>query len=130
MDADAKIRAAILDLQKQINNLRLRLNTKDDQIQKLNDYITKVDAKTQRVNQAVGPLTANIPQDVTITWPKEWPDQGYGIYTQITTGNAILGAVHATPKSGSKTTTECVITVQATVAVAGTIGLDVLGNRT
>jgi hypothetical protein len=91
--------------------------------------IAALAAKTQRVNTSIGPLAIATPVDVTITWDSEWPDLGYGVWIQLTTGNAALGGVHATLKAGSKTTTECVVTVTAALVVA-TVGLDVLGART
>jgi hypothetical protein len=114
-----RIKAANTKLTQQIQALNERLTTNT---QTLKDAITAV-------NQNIGPLIAAIPQDITITWPNPWPDTGYGIWTQIATGNAVLGQIHATLKANSKTETECVVTVLAAVAVTSA-GLDVIGART
>lgn len=132
-----------MDVATTINELRRRYTTLKDRVDKLQQttdaliasaqnqatYIAALANRQQRVNQTIGPLTAGVPVDITITWPNPWPAPDYGIHTQLTTSQAALGTVHATPKAGTKTTTDCVITVLATVAIA-TAGLDVLGTRT
>ena len=57
-----------------IKTLQNRLDKKDQQIQDLYKALLDTNANSQRVNQAVGPLTAGLPQDVTVTWPAEWPE--------------------------------------------------------
>lgn len=114
------------ELLRAIKNLKAHIDRQD---KKLADGIQAVNAKTQRVNTAVGPLALGVPQDVTITWPTPWPDTGYGVCIQLATGNNALGQVHATLKAGTKTVTDCIVTVEATLAVA-TVGVDVIGVRT
>ena len=121
-------------------NRRLRdLNKRHDKA--LKDAITALTAsavnqaaliaalanRIQAVNQSIA-LSAGVALDVTILWPVEWPDLGYNIVPVVTTGNAVLGLVHATPKALSKTTAQCEVTLLSTVAV-GTAGLYVLGVR-
>lgn len=115
--------------------LNTRLNAMHDSIAALSTNATNqaaklaaLDTREMRVNQAIGPLVALTPLDVTVNWPQEWPDTVYSVVPILTTGSAVLGAVSCTPKSGSKTTTQCVVTVEASVAVVSA-GLEVTGIR-
>lgn len=117
------------------NWVNTRLNNIGDNIAAANtsavnqaQRLTALENKIQRVNQNIGPLTANTPLDITILWPTAWPAPDYGIWYSLATGNAALGTISATLKAGSKTTGQCIVTVQATIAIASA-GLDVVGVR-
>lgn len=97
-----------------------------DQIQALQAALALVNAKTQRTGVPLTDLVVGT-VDVTVTWPKSWPDTAYMVIPTIVSGPAALGKLTATMKS--KTTTDCVITVGATGLVA-LAALDVLGVRT
>lgn len=125
----------IAELKRTIKALSQRAKTQAENIAALAisatnqaTQIAAINNKTQAVNQAIT-LTAGIALDVTITWPDEWPDTAYNIIPIITSGTAVLGQIHATPKAASKTTTDCTVTVLSPVAVASA-GLYVLGIRT
>lgn len=102
--------------------------TVDKRIARLADAITLVNAKTQRAGTTIGPVPIGS-TDVAITWDRPWPDTAYMVAIELITGTAALGALHATLKVGSKTLTDCVITVNTTAAVAS-VGVDILGVRT
>ena len=106
-----------------------RIGRLSGQIRKLADALAAVNAKTQRTGTTVGPLSILTPTDVTITWPNPWPDTSYAVLVGIVTGTAAIGNAHATLKAGSKTTTECVITI-AVLANIASVGVDVVGIRT
>lgn len=99
-----------------------------NQIKALKAYIDTVNGKTQRVTTTIGPIAIGA-TDVTITWPQPWPDTAYGVIPTLVTGDAAVGNVHAQLKNGTKTTTDCVVRVVTTAALAS-IGIDVLGVRT
>lgn len=117
-----------LELRQAIRNVQNSLRTVKTAIKALSDAVTAINAKTQRAGATVGPLSIGS-SDTTITWDKPWPDTGYMVIVELVSGTAALGALHATLKVGSKTTTDCVITINATQAVAS-VGVDVLGVRT
>lgn len=111
-----------------INSIKAQLAS---QIRRLAAAVAAINAKTQRANTTVtGPFAVGS-QDVTITWPQPWPDPGYSVIISIISGTAALGSIHATLKTGTKTTTDFVITVANTGAgPVGTFALDVIGIRT
>lgn len=113
------------ELLRLLRNLAQRVERRD---RALAEAIAKVNDKTQRFTTSVGPLAIGN-TDVTVTWLTPWPDASYGVYVQITSGNAALGNLHWTVKAGSKETGQCVITINALAAIA-TVGVDVLGVRT
>lgn len=89
--------------------------------------IVAINAKTQRT--AVTTSLAAGTNDITITWPTPWPDTIYWVGIELVSAAVQLGNLHATLKAGSKTTTDCVVTVSAVSAVAS-VGVDVVGMRT
>lgn len=113
------------ELLRSLRLLRIQLNEK---IAKLADAIAAVNNKTQRFTTTIGPLGIGA-HDVLITWERPWPDTGYGVLIEPITGQAAIGQVHASLKPGTKTTTQCEVTVVVAVAVAS-VGVDVVGIRT
>jgi len=88
-------------------------------------------ANIQRTNAAVtGPFAVGS-VDLSVSWPTPWPDAGYGVWVSVISGTAALGSLNATLKSGTKTVSDCVITVANTgVAAVGSFAIDVLGVHT
>lgn len=99
-----------------------------EKLRALATALGKVNDKTQRVITTTDSLAIGL-HDVTVTWPRPWPDTGYGVWVSLQLGDAALGSVHAILKPGTKTTTGCVIRIRCLVLV-GTVGVDVLGVRT
>lgn len=126
-------RAELRRVQQQLRNLADKTQALADAVvtvtNNLASGLAAVNAKMQRFTTTVTTLVANVPQEVAVTWSPAWPDTAYGVWPTPITGAAATGAVFATLKPASKTTTGCTITVVATQAVAS-IGLDVLGVRT
>lgn len=124
MDVATALRRALTG----IHDLKITVATQGKQIQTLAADLAAVNAKTQRFTTTIGPLSIGA-TDVTVTWPNGWPDVGYSVTVNLISGTAALGNLHATLKSGTKTTTDCVVTVSASAAVAS-VGVDVIGVRT
>ena len=114
--------------ERDVDRLTNTVNKQHEQILLLGNDLALVNAKTQRAGVTIGPLSIGS-SDVTITWPKEWPDTVYYVGIELLTGTGALGNLHATLKAGSKTTVDCVVTVSASAAVAS-VGVDVVGVRT
>lgn len=66
--------------------------------------------------------------EATITWPQPWADTNYRVDIELILPTASIGNLHATLKTGSKTTVDCVITLVAALAIA-TVRVEVQGTR-
>lgn len=133
MDSFSEIRRALHGKASQVALRRLQ-----DQVSKLAtalsnvaDGLATVAAKDQRFSVVLADFAGGAATvDVTVTWPVPWPDAGYMVLAPLPiTGPLAIGKVFPALKAGSKTTTQCVVTVVATQAVA-TVGLEVYGVRT
>lgn len=116
-----QLRYALHGINRRVSNLATKVRS-------LGQDLIKVNAKTQRAGATVEGVTIGF-TEVTITWPEPWPDTLYGAYPTLIVGNAALANLRCTVKPGSKTTTQCVIVVQA-LALIASVGVDVLGVRT
>lgn len=108
--------------------LSRRVGALSSKVRILGQDLIKVNAKEQRAGAVTDSLSIGL-HDVTITWPKEWPDTAYGVWVSLQVGDGALGNISAILKPGSKTTTGCVIRVRA-LAIISSVGVDVLGVRT
>lgn len=88
----------------------------------------KVENRVQRYTTTVGPLSIGT-TDVTVTWPRPFPDADYWVGIQVVSSSGQLGNIHTTLKAGTRTATGCVVTV-STAANVASIAVDVIGTRT
>lgn len=112
--------------------LRRDLTRLQLQLRQLADTLTNLAAgttTTQRAGATLGGLSVGN-TDITITWPRPWPDTTYAVIPTIVSGTGALGSLDATLKAGSKTITDCVVTVANTGLLAvGQFAVDCIGMR-
>jgi hypothetical protein len=122
----ARLRTLSATIQRIVDHER----TQDANLAALAGGLSAVNAKTQRVGATLTSIAVGA-TDTTITWPTAWPDTAYGVYTGIVSGAAAQGLLFAQLKTGTKTTTDCVVTVvNLGVTPITTAAIDVLGVRT
>jgi hypothetical protein len=117
----------VAKLAHQLRQLALRVEQLQKRVNLLTAAHVLTDSRMQRVVQSIGPLAIGS-TDVAVPWPTPWAVDTYVVIPELATGALALGTLHATLKLGTRTTTDCVVTVNATAAV-GVAFLDVLGIR-
>lgn len=108
------------DLQRQLRDLDKRSAAK------LATAIIALERRTQRAGATLN-FAASGAQQLDLTWPQTFPDDQYGVWVQLYTGNP--AQVHAVPLLATKTAAGISISVTAASAV-GNVGVDVLAVRT
>lgn len=94
---------------------------------KLTTALAALALKTKRMAVNAGPVTAGSTTH-TIVWPVPFADDNYFVAVEILSGAAGIGVLHAQLAVGSRTPSQCDITLTSSGNVAVVI-LDVLGIR-